>query len=141
MKSRLLSKATLALSVAVVMAASTVAFAIQDPAPKPQEEVVMMKKKAPRKKRTPAGIPKGPQACVDRLIQIASAEPFPAYGRQAAQIVNNGLLWDNPKSKCSVGSDQALRTKVSTMVTAWNEKNAEKTRSLLQEIKAAVPAG
>jgi hypothetical protein len=122
------------------MLASSSALATQD-APKQEEKTMAPKaKKAPKKRRAMGGIPKGAQACVDRLIEIASADPLPALGGQAEQIINNGLLWDDPKSKCSIGSDQGLRKKVSDMGVAWREKNAEKTRSLLQEIKAAAPA-
>jgi hypothetical protein len=121
------------------MLASSSVLAAQE-APKQEEKTMAAKpKKTPKKKRAMGGIPKGAQACVDRLIEIASADPLPAFGGQAEQIVNNGLLWDDPKSKCSIGSDQGLRSKVSAMAVAWREKNAEKTRSLLQEIKAAAP--
>jgi hypothetical protein len=101
-------------------------------------------KPRPKKKRRPkasAGIPKGVQACIDRLIEIASADPLPAYGGQAEEIINGGLLWNDPKSKCSVGQDQSLRNKVSAVATAWREKNADKVRSLLQELKSAAPQG
>jgi hypothetical protein len=140
MKTRLPRNLALALSLVVLMVASSSVLATQDTAAK-QEEKTMAPKKTPKKKRSRAmgGIPKGAQACVDRLIEIASADPLPAFGGQAEQIVNNGLLWDDPKSKCSIGSDQGLRKKVSDMGVAWREKNAEKTRSLLQEIKSAAP--
>lgn len=139
MKTRLLSNVALALSLVVLMLASSSVLAAQE-APKQEEKTMAAKpKKTPKKKRAMGGIPKGAQACVDRLIEIASADPLPAFGGQAEQIVNNGLLWDDPKSKCSIGSDQGLRSKVSAMAVAWREKNAEKTRSLLQEIKAAAP--
>jgi hypothetical protein len=99
--------------------------------------------KAPQKRRSrgsrSTAVPKGVQACIDRLIEIASADPLPAYGGQAEKIVNDGLLWNDPKSKCSVGDDQALRTKISNMVVEWRQKNADKVRSLLQEIKSAAP--
>jgi hypothetical protein len=81
------------------MVASSTALATQDPAPKQEEKTMAPKKKTPKKKRAMGGIPKGAQACVDRLIEIASADPLPAFGGQAEQIVNNGLLWDDPKSK------------------------------------------
>lgn len=96
--------------------------------------------KAKARRRAPRrGVPKGVQACLDRLIEIASADPLPAYGGQAQQIINDGLLWNDPRSRCSIGDDQALRTKVSETVTAWWTKDADKVRSLLQELKSAAP--
>jgi hypothetical protein len=140
MKTRPLANVALSLSLTVLLVASSSALAAQD-APKQEEKTMAAKPKktTKRKGRAMGGIPKGAQACVDRLIEIASADPLPAFGGQAEQIVNNGLLWDDPKSKCSIGSDQGLRKKVSDMGVAWREKNAEKTRSLLQEIKSAAP--
>jgi hypothetical protein len=145
------SRVTLILTLSVLVVASSVAVAGQTAPAKPsgkkapagQEMKTPAKKKPAKRKgaKSPAGIPKGVQACIDRLIAIASAEPFPAYGGQAEQIINGGLLWDNPKSKCSIGSDQSLRSKVSAVATAWREKNAEKVRSLLQELKSAAPQG
>ena len=139
----IISAAALAL---LVSSAAVAQKAAPKPAPKAPEKPAAgatQKKPKPRKPRpkAPTGVPKGVQACIDRLIQIASADPLPEYGGQAEQIINGGLLWNDPKSKCSIGSDQALRNKVSAVVTAWREKNAEKVRSLLQELKSAAPQG
>ncbi|HJQ68202.1 MAG TPA: hypothetical protein VKA70_04485 [Blastocatellia bacterium] len=89
--------------------------------------------------RRMAGVPRGVQNCLDHLIEMASADPLIPYEGHPSEIVNNGLMWNDPKSKCSIGSDSALRLKVSNMATAWNEKDAAKVRSLLQEIKSAAP--
>ncbi|HWP44425.1 MAG TPA: hypothetical protein VNO14_14360 [Blastocatellia bacterium] len=99
-------------------------------------------KPQPRRARSRGtrGVPKGVQNCVDRLIQIASADPLPAYGGQAEQIVNSGLLWNDPKSNCAIGEDTKLRLKVSEMANAWRMKDAAKVRSLLDEIKSAIPS-
>lgn len=103
--------------------------------------------KPPRPKRSRArgrvmrGIPKGVQACIDHLTEIASADPLVAYEGHPQQVVNNGLLWNDPKSKCSIGDDAKLRLKVSEMASAWQMKDAAKVRSLLQEIKSAAPQG
>lgn len=98
-------------------------------------------RKAGKPRRRPArrGVPKGVQACLDRLIEIASADPLPAYGGQAQQIINDGLLWNSPKSRCYIGDDQGLKTKLSETVTAWQTKDADKVRSLLQELKGEAP--
>jgi hypothetical protein len=87
------------------------------------------------------GVPKGVHACIDRLTEIASADPLAAYEGQPQEIVNNGLLWNDPKSRCSIGDDGKLRLKVSEMASAWQSKDAAKVRSLLQEIKSAAPQG
>jgi hypothetical protein len=93
----------------------------------------------PRRARNTRGIPKGVQACLDRLIKIASADPLPPYGGQAEQIINGGLLWHDAKSRCSIGEDQSLRLKVAEVVKAWRSKDAAQVRSLLQELKSAAP--
>jgi hypothetical protein len=97
------------------------------------------KKKTTRSKRkVMRGVPAGVQACLDHLIEMASTEPMTPYEGHPQEIVNNGLLWNDPKSKCFVGSD-ALRLKVSEAAAAWRQKNAEKVKSLLQEVKSAAP--
>ncbi|HEU4388975.1 MAG TPA: hypothetical protein VFV34_14340 [Blastocatellia bacterium] len=121
-------------------AAKPAAPKVEKPAPAgaPQEKKPKAKK---RKPKAPTGTPKGVQACIDRLIQIASADPLPAYEGQPETIINGGLLWNDPKSKCSIGDDQALRAKVGAVAKAWREKNADQVRSLLQELKSAAPQG
>ena len=85
------------------------------------------------------GVPKGIKACLEHLTQMASTDPMTPYAGHPQEIVNNGLLWNDPKSKCSIGSDPALRLKVTEMAKAWQEHNAEKVKALLDEIKSAAP--
>lgn len=85
------------------------------------------------------GVPTGVQNCIDHLIEMASADPLVAYEGHPSEVINNGLMWNDPKSKCSVGADPSLRLKVSNLATAWALKDAAKVRSLLQEIKSAAP--
>jgi len=92
-----------------------------------------------RAQRARTGVPTGVHNCIDRLIEIAAADPFPAYEGQAEQIINDGLLWNDEKSKCSIGTDAALRSKVAEASNAWRMKDAAKARTLLGEIKQAVP--
>lgn len=89
--------------------------------------------------RATRGVPKGVSKCLERLTELASAEPMAAYEGQAQQIVNDGLLSNDPKSNCSIGDDAKLRLKVTEMATAWRAKDASKVQSLLQEIKSAAP--
>lgn len=101
-------------------------------------------KKPRAKKRNNAantGVPKGVQKCLDRLIELANAEPMAAYEGQAQKIVSEGLMWNDEKSNCSIGTDQALRLKIFEMSNAWQMKDAAKVRSLLAEIKSAAPQG
>ena len=85
------------------------------------------------------GVPTGVQNCLDHLIEMASADPLIPYEGHPQEIINNGLLWNDPKSKCSVASDASLRGKVFDVSTAWRMNDAAKVRSLLQEIKSAAP--
>ena len=142
MKAKLALRAVLVLAVCLLISASSIAVTTQDASKTGQKTAPNVQDKKVQKKKRKAkagGIPKGVQACIDRLIKIASADPLPAYEGQAEDIINNGLLWNDPKSKCSIGTDQALRSKVSSIAAAWRQKDAEKVRSLLQEIKAAAP--
>lgn len=85
------------------------------------------------------GVPKGVQNCIDALIKIAEKDPLVEYGGRAEKIVNEGLLWNDPKSNCYVGDDVNLRKKILEMANAWRAKDASKVRSLLQEIKNEAP--
>lgn len=85
------------------------------------------------------GVPSGMKNCLDHLTQMAANDPLIDYEGHPSEIINNGLLWNDPKSKCSVGSDSSLRLKVSSLATAWMMKDAARVRSLLEEIKSAAP--
>ncbi|HVF92428.1 MAG TPA: hypothetical protein VNH22_20345 [Blastocatellia bacterium] len=92
-----------------------------------------------RAMRAKTGIPTGVQNCLDRLIEVAAADPLPAYEGQPEQIINDGLMWNDEKSKCSIGTDSAQRLRVLQLSNAWRMKDAAKVRSLLTEIKGAAP--
>ncbi|HKV40682.1 MAG TPA: hypothetical protein VJX67_15830, partial [Blastocatellia bacterium] len=77
---------------------------------------------------------------VAELEKLSAKDPLPEYEHGPFQIINDGLLWDSAQSKCSVGSDQGLRAKVSDLATAWQEGDAAKVRSLVADIKGSVPA-
>ena len=86
------------------------------------------------------GVPTGGVgACAERLGKLAEKDPLVPYEGQPSEIVNNGLLWNDPHSKCAV-TDQALKDKVFSLATAWREGKADQVRSLIGEIKAAAPA-
>ncbi|HYP29430.1 MAG TPA: hypothetical protein VE262_22155 [Blastocatellia bacterium] len=92
-----------------------------------------------RAQRAKTGVPTGVHNCLDRLIEIASADPLPAYEGQAEQIINDGLLWNDEKSKCSIGTDATLRSKLAEASNAWRMKDAAKVRTLLGEVKQGAP--
>jgi hypothetical protein len=75
------------------------------------------------------------------LIKIAEKDPLVEYGGRAEKIINEGLMWNDPKSNCYVGDDINLRKKILDLANAWRAKDASKVRSLLQEIKSAAPQG
>ncbi len=89
--------------------------------------------------RANTGVPTGVQNCIDALIEIAGNDPLVPYDGRPEEIVNNGLMWNDPKSKCSVGTDSALRLKLFNLSNAWRRNNASEVRSLLQEIKSSAP--
>ena len=106
------------------------------PAKKPRA-----KKKAGPSDMANAPVPKGVQKCIDHLIEMANAEPMMSYEGHPQKIVSQGLMWNDEKSNCSIGTDQALRLKIFEMSNAWQMKDAAKVRSLLAEIKSAAPQG
>jgi cobalamin biosynthesis Mg chelatase CobN len=96
-------------------------------------------KRAGRRKGAKAmrGVPHGVSACIEHLLEMAKAgEPYEGHPRE---IINNGLLWNNPKSHCAV-TDQSLRKKISDAATYWQLKQMDKVISLLEEVKSALPA-
>ena len=90
-------------------------------------------------RRASTGVPTGVQNCIDTLIEIAGNDPLVPYEGRPEEIVNNGLMWNDPKSKCSVGTDRAIRLKLFNLSNAWRRNNASEVRSLLQEIKSSAP--
>jgi hypothetical protein len=115
-------------------AAAGTQSATATPAPRPRRRRARASSRA-------TGIPTGVQACLNRLTELASADPLPDYDGQAANIVNNGLLWNDEKSKCSIGTDASLRLKLFELGNAWRRKDASTVRSTLEQIKSAAPQG
>jgi hypothetical protein len=87
--------------------------------------------------KTMRGVPRGVNACIEHLLKMAKAgEPYEGHPRE---IINNGLLWNDPRSHCAV-TDQSLREKIFDVATAWQLKQMDKVVSLLEEIKGALPS-
>jgi len=111
------------------------ATAAAAPATKPARKKVVHRKKP----NAMAGVPSGVANCVKHLSEMAAKDPLIAYEGHPSEIVNNGLLWNDPKSKCSVGSDENMRQKVFDLATAWRMNDAAKVRSILQELEGMSP--
>ena len=109
-------------------------------APAASTEKPKAKKPARKHAKEAVGIPSGAGACVAKLEQLASKEPLTPYEKGPEQIINNGLLWNDPHSKCSVGTDQSVRDKVFAVATAWQQKNSSGVQSALADLKSSVPA-
>ena len=89
--------------------------------------------------RGEVGVPSGgPGACVERLDKLAEKDPLISYEGAPSRIVNDGLLWNSPHSKCAV-TDEAAREKVFSLATAWQEKNSSQVRSILADLKSTMP--
>ncbi|HXU07384.1 MAG TPA: hypothetical protein VN743_00200 [Blastocatellia bacterium] len=103
------------------------------PAEKPaaKKPVRRAKKKATAMK----GVPSGVANCLKHLSEMAAKDPLIAYEGHPEEIINNGLLWNDPKSKCSIGSDESMRKKVADLASAWRMKDASKVRSILGELE------
>jgi len=99
------------------------------------------KKPVHRKKKTNAmaGVPSGVSNCIKHISEMASKDPLIAFEGHPEEVVNNGLLWNDPKSKCSVGSDENMRKKIFELTTAWRMNDAAKVRSILQELEGMSP--
>ena len=95
------------------------------PKPKPKKKAAAM-----------AGVPKGVPACIKRLTQMAAKDPLIDYDGHPSEIINGGLLWNDPKSQCSVAGDEAAKKKVLALADAWRRKDASQVRSLLAELAA-----
>jgi hypothetical protein len=86
-----------------------------------------------------AGVPSGVGNCIKHLSEMASKDPLIMFEGHPEEVVNNGLLWNDPKSKCSVGSDENMRQKVFELAFAWRTKDAARVRSILQELEGMSP--
>lgn len=102
------------------------------PAEKPARKPVRRAKKPYAMK----GVPSGASNCIKHLSEMASKDPLIAYEGHPEEIINNGLLWGDPKSKCSIANDENMRKKVSELANAWQMKDAAKVRSILQELES-----
>ena len=94
-------------------------------------------KPKPKKKKAAAvmaGVPKGVPACIKHLTQMAAKDPLIDYDGHPSEIINGGLLWNDPKSHCSIAGDEAMKKKVVELAGAWRRKDASQVRSLLQEL-------
>jgi hypothetical protein len=89
------------------------------------------KKKAPM---AMAGVPSGVPNCIKHLTQMAAKDPLIDYEGHPSEIINGGLLWNDPKSHCSIGGDEAIKKKVVELAGAWRRKDASQVRSLLGEL-------
>jgi len=94
------------------------------------------KPKPKKKKAVMAGVPKGVPACIKHLTQMAAKDPLIDYDGHPSEIINGGLLWNDPKSKCSIAGDDATKKKVLDLAAAWRRKDATQVRSLLGELSA-----
>jgi len=127
-------------------ASSTLAHPPQTAPAKSEQTMAPMKKKAGGQKagkkpkaKVMRGVPAGVPACLEHLSQMAATEPMTPYEGHPEEIINNGLLWNDAKSKCSIGTDPQLRLKVGNLAKAWRQKDAATVKSLLEEIKSAAP--
>jgi type IV secretory pathway VirB10-like protein len=106
------------------------------PAPAAGQTMAAKPKPKPKKKAPAAmaGVPKGVPACIKHLTTMAAKDPLIAYDGHPSEIVNGGLLWNDPKSRCSVASDDAMKKKVLELADAWRRKDASQVRSILAEL-------
>ncbi|MEK6301777.1 MAG: hypothetical protein AABO41_13785 [Acidobacteriota bacterium] len=81
-----------------------------------------------------AGVPMGVPACLKHLSKMAEKDPLIDYDGHPSEIINGGLLWNDPKSRCSIASDEAMKKKVIELAGAWRVKDGAKVRSLLEEL-------
>ena len=108
------------------------------PAEKPAAAKKPVRRKKP-KANAMAGVPSGVANCIKHLSQMAAKDPLIAYEGHPEEIVNNGLLWNDPKSKCSVGTDDGMRKKVADLASKWRMHDAAAVRSILQELEGMSP--
>ncbi|HWN98222.1 MAG TPA: hypothetical protein VNS63_03025 [Blastocatellia bacterium] len=101
----------------------------------------MAAKPKPKPKRKPStamkGVPNGVPNCIKHLQKMAEKDPLIAYDGHPSEIVNDGLLWNDPKSHCSVASDAAMKQKVVQLANAWRAKDASTVRSLLADLASS----
>lgn len=107
-------------------------------APAPAETAAKPKPKPkPKKKAAMAGVPRGVPNCIKHLSQMAAKDPLIDYFGHPSEIINDGLLWNDPKSHCSVAGDDAMKKKVLDLAEAWRKKDATQVRSILGELEGS----
>jgi hypothetical protein len=104
------------------------------PAPPAEGQTTMAAKPKPKPKKKAAVVPKGVPGCVKQLTQLAAKDPLIDYYGRPSSIVNDGLMWNSPQSRCSVGDDEAKKKKVVEIADAWRRKDGATVRSLLAEL-------
>lgn len=107
------------------------------PAPAAGQTTMAPKPKPKPKKKASAamaGVPKGVPACIKHLTTMAAKDPLIAYDGHPSEIINGGLLWNDPKSRCSIADDEAKKKKVIELAGAWRKKDASQVRSILAEL-------
>ena len=108
------------------------------PAPAAGETAAKPKPKPkPKKKAAMAGVPRGVPNCIKHLSQMAAKDPLIDYFGHPSEIINDGLLWNDPKSHCSVAGDEAMKKKVLDLAAAWQKKDATQVRSILGELEGS----
>src|ERR1051325_1637620 len=141
-------KVLLSVTVVFVLGTFVVASAAQTEQMKPTEPAKAAPQKAkakkPRAKKagasmSMAGVPKGVQACIDHLIKMAEKDPLISYEGHPSEIINGGLMWNDPKSRCYLGDDVELRKKAAAVADAWRRNDAASVGARLQELKSAAP--
>ena len=127
--------------VAKASAVTATPAATQAPAATPADQTMTMTKPKPKPKRKAsprmAGVPKGVPACIKHLAKMAEKDPLIDYDGHPSEIINGGLLWNDPKSRCSVAADEAMKKKVLDVAAAWRKKDGATVRSLLAELESA----
>ena len=104
------------------------------PAPAAAEGQTMMAKPKPKPKKKAVVVPQGVPGCVKQLTQLAAKDPLIDYDGKPSDIINGQLLWNDPKSRCSVADDEVKKKKVLDLANAWHRKDAATVRSLLAEL-------
>jgi hypothetical protein len=80
-------------------------------------------------------MPVGVKKAVMRLKELAGKDPLITYEGEPRYIINDGLLWDNKRSKCSVGNNPGMRLKLSKLATAWQQRDSQQVRALLDQVQ------
>lgn len=69
------------------------------------------------------------------LDDMASGDKLGPYEGPPQEIINDGLLWNDQRSRCSIGDDETLRQYLFELSNAWRLSDRDKVRYLMQKIK------